>query len=121
MTKQNLIEFLRNGNLNSLAIRNEIAGHFTFKTIAKNQLLLTAGKISDEYLFLDKGYMRTFAYDTDGNEVTTNFCSPGQIVFEISSFFHRTRSIENIQALTDCEGWFITFEQLNNLFHALPE
>ncbi|MEO6631596.1 MAG: Crp/Fnr family transcriptional regulator, partial [Mucilaginibacter sp.] len=46
---------------------------------------------------------------------------PGQIVFEVSSFFNRTRSKENIQALTDCEGWFISFEQLNNLFHDLPE
>jgi CRP-like cAMP-binding protein len=121
MNQHNLLEFFRNENLNSLAIRNEIAGHFTFKTIPKGQFLLTAGKISDEYLFLDGGYMRCFAYDIDGNEVTTNLCSPGQIVFEISSFFNRTRSIENIQALTDCGGWFITFEQLNNLFHALPE
>lgn len=121
MTKDNLLEFLSNGNLNSPAKRNEIAGHFKFKTVPKGQLLLAAGKISDEYLFLDKGYMRTFAYDTEGNEVTTNFCSPGQIVFEVSSFFNRTRSKENIQALTDCEGWFISFEQLNNLFHDLPE
>jgi len=121
MTKQNLIEFLSQGNLNSMAIRNEIAGHFTFKAIPKGQFLLVAGKISDEYFFLDKGYMRCFAYDIEGNEVTTNLCSPGQIVFEISSFFNRTRSQENIQALTDCEGWFITFDQLNNLFHALPE
>jgi CRP-like cAMP-binding protein len=121
MTKDNLLEFFRNENLNPPAIRNEIAGHFKFKTVAKNQLLLTAGKISDEYLFLDRGYMRTFAYDTEGNEVTTNFCSPGQIVFEVSSFFNRTRSKENILALTDCEGWFISFEQLNNLFHDLPE
>ena len=121
MSKEKLLEFLEKGNLNSLAIRNEIAGHFAFKAIAKGQLLLVAGKISDEYFFLDKGYMRCFAYDTEGNEVTTNLCSPGQIVFEISSFFNRTRSQENIQALTDCEGWFINFEQLNNLFHALPE
>jgi CRP-like cAMP-binding protein len=121
MNQHNLIEFLRNGNLNALAIKNEIAGHFTYKPIVKGQFLLVAGKISDEYFFLDKGYMRCFAYDTEGNEVTTNLCSPGQIVFEISSFFNRTRSQENIQALTDCEGWFITFEQLNNLFHSLPQ
>ena len=35
--------------------------------------------------------------------------------------FNRTRSKENIQALTDCEGWYITYKELNNLFHSLPE
>jgi len=121
MSKENLTVFFHNTNLVSLSAANEIAGRFEKKIIQKNQFQLTAGKICDEYLFLEKGYMRAFAHDTEGNEVTTNFCSPGQVVFEISSFFNRTRSKENIQALTDCEGWFITFKQLNELFHALPE
>lgn len=121
MNKENLIEFFRRGNINSIALRTEIAAHFSRKTLSRGQFHLTSGKISDEYFFLDKGYMRVFAHDTEGNEVTTNFCAAGQVVFEISSFFYRTRSKENIQALTDCEGWFITYEQLNNLFHALPE
>jgi CRP-like cAMP-binding protein len=46
---------------------------------------------------------------------------PEQTIFEASSFFNRTRSRESIQALTDCEGWFLTFEALNDLFHGLPE
>jgi CRP-like cAMP-binding protein len=46
---------------------------------------------------------------------------PGQVVFEVTSFFNRVPSKENIQALTDCSGWFITYDQLNHFFHALPE
>jgi CRP-like cAMP-binding protein len=121
MSNETLIEFFRNTNLVSLSGANEIAGQFTYKPFTKNQFLLTEGKIANEYLFLQKGYMRAFAHDTEGNEVTTGFYSPGQVVFEVSSFFNRSRSKENIQALTDCEGWYITYEQLNNLFHALPE
>jgi CRP-like cAMP-binding protein len=121
MSNEALIEFFRNTNLVSLSVANEIAGQFTYKVIAKNQFLLTEGKVANEYLFLEKGYMRAFAHDTEGNEVTTGFYSPGQVVFEVSSFFNRSRSKENIQALTGCDGWFITYEQLNNLFHALPE
>ena len=26
-----------------------------------------------------------------------------------------------MQALTDCEGWSLTHEQMNHLFHARPE
>lgn len=121
MGKETLTTFLLNTSLVSLSTVQEIVSQFSYKIIPKNQFHLTAGKISDQYLFLEKGYMRTFAHDTEGNEVTTGFCSPGQIILEVSSFFYRTRSKENIQALTDCEGWYITYEQLNQLFHALPE
>jgi len=121
MDKEKLTEFFQNESLGSSLVRKEITAHFTSKNIFKNQFQLTAGKISNEYLFLEKGYMRAFAHDTQGSEVTTNFYLPGQVIFEVSSFFNRTRSKENIQALTDCEGWYITYEQLNNLFHALPQ
>jgi hypothetical protein len=60
-------------------------------------------------------------YDTEGNDVTTGFYSDNQVVFEVSSFFNRTISKENIQALADSEGWYISYEQLNMLFHSLPE
>lgn len=121
MGQENLVSFLKNTNLISSAVAAEIADHFIRKIISKNQFQLSAGKICDEYLFLEKGYMRAFAQDTEGHEVTTNFYTQGQIIFEVSSFFNRKRSQENIQALTDCEGWSINYEQLNNLFHTLPE
>ena len=121
MTGEQLIEFFHYENLMPLHIRAQIADNFTGKVILKNKFLLTAGKIADEYFYLEKGFMRAFAYDTQSNEITTNFYGPGQMVFEVSSFFNRTRSKENIQALTDCEGRYITYKQLNELFHALPE
>jgi CRP-like cAMP-binding protein len=121
MSKEHLSDFVHNTNLVSLSTAKEIVDRFEHKIIAKNHFLLTEDTISDEYLFLDKGYMRTFVFDVEGNEITTNFCAPGQVVFEVASFFNRTRSKENIQALTDCEGWFITYKQLNDLFHSLPE
>jgi CRP-like cAMP-binding protein len=82
---------------------------------------LTEGKICDEYFFIAKGFMRAFAHDTEGNDVTTNFYADSQVVFEVSSFFNRTRSKENIQALQHCVGWSISYQQLNDLFHSLPE
>jgi CRP-like cAMP-binding protein len=121
MNKEHLSTFFHNTNLVSLSAANQIADRFEHKVITKNHFLLTEGKIADDYLFLDKGYMRAFAFDIEGNEITTNFYAPGQMIFEVASFFNRTRSKENIQALTDCEGWFITYKQLNDLFHSLPE
>ena len=121
MSQENLIHYFQSTNLISLKSAEEIAGQFKNKNISKNQFQLLEGKICNEYLFLDKGFMRAFAHDTEGREVTTNFFSSGTIMFEVSSFFNRTRSKENILALTDCEGWYITYKELNDLFHSLPE
>jgi CRP-like cAMP-binding protein len=121
MLNEKLVQFLKASKLVSPEKAEQIAAVFTEKEISKNQFLLKEGKISNEYYFLEKGFMRTFAFDTEGNDVTTNFCSDSQLVFEVSSFFNRTISKENIQAIEDCSGCFITYEQLNNLFHSLPE
>ena len=121
MHNQNLIQFFYATKMVSLGKAEEIASQFSQKSLPKNEFFLTEGKHSNEYLFLEKGFMRAFAHDTEGNEVTTDFYSDKQVVFEVSSFFNRTVSKENIQALTDCEGWYITYEQLNMLFHSLPE
>ncbi|MDP4264432.1 MAG: Crp/Fnr family transcriptional regulator [Bacteroidota bacterium] len=121
MSHQKLIQFLQSTNLVSLKTAEEIANVFTAKEINRNGFLLKEGRVCNEYFFLEKGFIRSFAYDTDGNDVTTNFYSGNQVVFESSSFFNRTLSKENFQATVDCSGWYITYEQLNNLFHSLYE
>lgn len=121
MPKKDLIQFLLNRNLMSFSTAQTVADLFTPLSFAKSDFLVTEGKISDDYFFLQEGFMRAFANDTAGREVTTGFFSAGQVVFEVSSFFTRTRSKENIQALTACEGWCINYQQLNELFHSIPE
>src|SRR5436190_4675124 len=98
MHNQNLIQLFYSSNLVSLSKAEEIATHFSHKTIPKNEFFLRASNHCNEYLFLEKGFMRAFAHDTEGNDVTTNFYSDKQVVFEVSSFFNRTISKENIQA-----------------------
>ena len=121
MSSQKLIQFFKNSNLVSPKAAEEIANTFSPKEIDKNSFLLKEGRVSDEYFFLENGFIRAFANDIEGNDVTTNFYSNCQVVFEVSSFFNRTASKENFQAIVDCEGWYITYEQLNKLFHSMHE
>ena len=121
MTKDALTAFLKATGLVPLQTAEEIASHFKESAIAKNDFFLREGRLSNEYLFLANGFMRAFAHDLESNEVTTHFYTAGQVVFEVSSFFNRAISRENIQALTACEGWSITYNELNTLFHTLPE
>ena len=121
MDKQPLLDFIRNHSPANPDVIAYIAGHFEEVNLAKNDFFLKEQTVSDHYLFLSEGIMRAFAFDTDGHEVTTYFYTKNRIVFEAASFFMRSKSAENIQALTDCEGFFITFEKLNMLFHSVPE
>jgi CRP-like cAMP-binding protein len=98
-----------------------MAEEFSFTHYPKDAFLLREGQLSDTYLFLEQGWMRGFALAPNGDEVTTGIFRPGQVAFEASSFFQRQPSMENIQALTPCEGWGISFAELNHLFHTLPE
>lgn len=121
MSQQQLIQFFQSTGLMSAAQAADIAAGFTARQLARHEVLLRAGTISDEYFFLDVGIVRAFALDADGNEVTTGLYAAGQVALEVSSFFNRTPSPETLQALTDCRGWCISYQQLNALFHARPE
>jgi CRP-like cAMP-binding protein len=98
-----------------------IADAFSPRSLKKGEQFLAEGKVSNEYLFLDSGFLRSYVIDTEGNEVTLNFFAKAGVVFEVASFFQRISTQENIEALTDSEGWVLTYEQLNTLFHTVPE
>lgn len=118
---QALTRFIRSIFPMPLPQAEAIAAGFTEKKVRRNDLLLKAGKPCDEYGFLEDGFMRSFTHDLDGNDVTTAFYVPNQVVCELDSFFKRTPAREAIQALTDCTVWFLSFEGLQEVFHARPE
>lgn len=121
MASPQLIQFFKSSNLVSQKTAEEIAALFLPKEIKRNDFLFKEGRVCNEYFFLEHGFIRAFAFDISGNDVTTSFYSSNQVVFEVSSFFNRTISRENFQALVDCSGWSITYDQLNHLFHSMHE
>lgn len=93
----------------------------SFKPIhfKKSEYILNEGITASHYWFLDSGYARSFAIDTEGNDITTQFFGPGEIVINWTSFFLRKPSREFIQALSDCEAWQLDYEQFQSLFHSI--
>jgi len=88
-------------------------------TFSKGDFLLHEGKMANEYFVLEKGLMRSFVFDFEKNDITTDFFIEGEIVIEVSSLFQRISSQENIQALTDCVLWKIDFGVFQELFHSI--
>lgn len=119
--RQNLINFIKQTMPMSDNTAQIIAGNFEPISFLKHDYLLKEGNICNEYLFLEKGFMRSYAFDTEGNEVTTDFYGSNSIVFEVASYIKRTSSQENIQALTECSGWTGNHTRLQALFQTTPE
>ena len=86
---------------------------------AKGDFFLQIGAKAGEFYIVEKGLMRSFVYDTNGNDITTEFFEEGDIAIEVSSLFMRTPSQENIQALTDGVAWKINLDAFQHLFQSI--
>lgn len=87
--------------------------------IKKGSVLLGQGQIANEYYILESGLVRSFVFDYDGNEITTEFFVAGEIVIMPTSLFQRTPSQETVVAMTDSMLLKITFDDFQRLFHSL--
>lgn len=123
MDKQPLLQFIQS-NIPNIKVTPEgidaIAKNFEEMPLSKGEMLLKQGKVCG-YYYLAEGCMRAYTFDTEGDEITTYFYTRGRVVFDAASFFLRAPSTENIQAITDCVGYYTSFEKLNGLFHTVPE
>jgi len=80
-------------------------------------LLLEIGKIAHEFYIIEEGLARSFLYDYNGNETTTGFYCPKEILIESLSLFQRIPSKENFQAITDVVAWKIEYEIFQELLN----
>lgn len=83
--------------------------------IPHGNILLEEGKIANEYYVIETGLFRSFVYDYNGNEVTTGFYCPGELLIESFSLFQRRPSMENFQALAHGTVWKMEYEIFQRL------
>ncbi len=83
---------------------------------SKNDIVLNENQINNAYYLIKNGLFRSYVVDYKGNEITTGFFGPFDILIEVASLFLRIPSNENIQALTDCEVYKIKFNDFQNLY-----
>lgn len=126
MNKEPVINFIRETLLSSKLpisrqLLEEIVSHFEPTSFARHEFFVAAGKINKHHFFMTEGFMRAFTYTPEGVEVTTDFFNCNRPVFEANSFITQTKSVENIQAITDCQGFLVSYEKSNELFHAFTE
>lgn len=87
--------------------------------VNKGEFLLKEGKVANAYYLVEKGLMRFYVHDFNGNEITTQFIGENEIVNEVSSLFQHLPTVQNIQAVTDAVLWKIDFNDFQYLYHSL--
>jgi CRP-like cAMP-binding protein len=112
---QNIYQYPTFGN-EDLKIIFDFHQKVSFK---KGEYFLKNGQIANEYFCLEKGLVRSYVIDYQGNDITTAFFSNSEIVIDVVSLFQRTPARENLQALTECEVWKIDFDKFQYLFQSI--
>ena len=87
--------------------------------LGNGSMLLEIGKVAKEFYVVEAGLFRSFLYDYNGNEVTTEFYCVNEIMIESFSLFHRIPSKENFQALTDAVVWKISYDTFQELLQSI--
>lgn len=82
----------------------------------KGDYFLEAGKINRHVGYLHKGLVRYFVYK-DGEESTFEFTKEGEFIADYQSFNNKTSSVQNIQAIEDCELLIINHDDVQNIFN----
>jgi CRP-like cAMP-binding protein len=103
------------------SISYKLADEFEHSCLPKNTLLIKENISIKQSFFLESGYVRSFVYDIDGIEVTTNIYSAPGFVNDFYPFFKRLPACQNFQTITDCEFWTMTLEKVETYFHSTPE
>ncbi|MBX3257694.1 MAG: Crp/Fnr family transcriptional regulator [Chitinophagaceae bacterium] len=85
------------------------------KSIAKKEILLKKGAISNKICFIEKGMFRCF-YESHEKEICSWFMKENDVIISVESFFTQKPSYESIQAIEDSIIHYISHEDLQFLY-----
>jgi len=85
-----------------------------FKTTnySKKEVLLRPDHICDHIFFINKGLLRIFFIDKDGNESTFYFSQENDFAVDYESFLNRTPSNYTIEAMEDTEVVMMSYKMV---------
>lgn len=98
------------------SVLEAIEMHLLHKTIRKKEWLLQPGETSKYLYFVEKGLLRSYYYDTT-HEITNWFMREGELVIAVESFYQQKPANEYIQAIEDCELYYISYQSLMALYN----
>lgn len=90
------------------------------KTLSKGRHYLKAGQTNSELCFVKKGLLRCYKIK-NGKEICTWFMKELDLFVSIESFYDQVPGEEYIQALEDCDLYYISYAELYAAYETYPE
>lgn len=81
----------------------------------KNRIIEQEGQVPKYLYFVVSGFMRIFHYNHSGDEVTTHINCPPGFLTSYTHYTNQTKSLENVECVTECELLRITKNDLDIL------
>lgn len=91
------------------------------KVVKKNTVLLSAGEICRSIYFVNKGCLRIFNIDREGDQHNISFCPENWWSVDISSFFGQSPAFYSISALEDTDVFYLGYAAIEKLFTEVPK
>jgi CRP/FNR family transcriptional regulator, anaerobic regulatory protein len=101
-------------------LKQIIEQYFTPLQAPKNTIIEEEGKIPQYLYFINEGYMRSFYYDNDGDEITTYLATPEQYMASFLSLSQQKISTENLETITDCSLLKVSREDFLKIIESQP-
>ena len=105
----------------SEGFKQTIEQHFTIMTVPKNTIIEEESKAPQYLYFINEGYMRSFYYDNNGDEITTYIATPEHYMASFLSLSQQKTSTENIECITDCILLKINREDFLKIIEKYPD
>ncbi len=83
--------------------------------LPKKAFLLQAGKVENHLSFIERGIVRHFIPKIE-HDITYAFSFSGEFVSGYESFLTRKPAIANIETLTECVFWQVTYNDLQDIY-----
>lgn len=101
--------------------QEKMKAFLTPKKLRKKQYLLPEGDVCKFIAFVEKGAMREYTVDDNGNEHIIQFALEGWTISDLYSFLTGEPATYNIDALEDCELVLISKSAHEQLLKELPK
>lgn len=93
----------------------------TSRKICKKEHFIEINKVCTKVIFIDKGYFRFYHFDTNGNEITSDFYFAPTFITSYTSFITASPSFVNVQAMEDMEVLEFSKNDLLDLYNRYPK
>lgn len=91
---------------------DQLSSIMQYRTAAKNEILIHAGRHVKDVYYIQKGLVRLFMLDESGSEINTHLAWDGMFITSYYSLINNKLSDEAVAAITACELFHFTYVRM---------